>query len=246
MNSSEIEAKLGELRTSVRPILAYSQRELSDYTDHGPDHSERVERLLDAIICCCNLHDVESRIDLFDRYLLISAAWLHDLGNVLGRRAHNERTCTIIDKLTPAQIWGLPPDCVELVKWICYGHEDLDLGEIPADERVRLRYLTAVFRIGDAADMDSRRAPIGVYRIIGDKLSTESRRHWRSHQAVRDVTFRPSGDSILVTVTKARRAAFAVKNFTDRFESAKHVLEEFNFPYTRIRVVPQRTVPYRH
>jgi len=251
MERSEIEAKLGVLRTSVMPILEYSQRELRDHTVHGPMHSENVEKLLVDIISRCNRHGGICRISQVERYILICAAWLHDIGNIVERNAHHRTTCEIIDRLAPAYIEGLSPDCIEPIKWVCLAHSrDYQIRDVPLEiafrgATVRLRFLAAIFRIADAGDMNSRRAPIGVYEILKNKLSRKSDRIWRSHQAVRDVSFLQSGNSIIVTVTDKRKASFAVKEFISEFQEVRDVLELCGFPYNNVSVVRENIAPYR-
>lgn len=251
MERVQIDAKLSELRTSAWPILEYSQRELKDHTTHGYKHSDEVEKLLTDIISRCNQHDARCNFRPVEEYILICTAWLHDMGNILGRNNHNQTTCDIIDQLAPEHVWGLDPDCIELVKWVCLAHpRSYRIDSVPLEvpfrgSEIKLRYLTAIFRIADAADMNSRRAPIGVYAIIKDSLSRRSDQIWRSHQAVRDVSFLPSGSSIIVTVTDRRRASRAVREFTSEYEEVRDVLEMRDFPYTEIRVIREDVAPYR-
>lgn len=251
MERTQIDAKLWELRTSVWPILEYSQRELRDHTTHGYKHSIELEKLLNDIITRCNQLDGRCNIGPVEEYLLVCAAFLHDLGNIVSRSNHNETSCDIIDRLTPNYIWGLDPDCLEFIKWICLAHSrNHRIETVPLEApfrgiQIKLRYITAVFRIADAADMNSRRAPAGVYEIIRESLPIRSDRIWRSHQAIRDVSFLPSGNSIVVTVKDRRTASRAVREFTSEYEEVREVLEAHEFPYTEIRVVREDVAPYR-
>jgi HD superfamily phosphodiesterase len=248
ITEEEIEAKIGELSTSVLPILQYLPRRIGDHTNHGHDHSEEVERLLRTIVRRCNLHGGGCNIQPIEQYLLFCAAWLHDIGNILGREGHGRNSCRIIDSLSPKKIHGLMDDCVEMVKWICYTHSGANLEMVPLNmsfrgEPLKIRYLAAVFRVADAADMGSRRAPSIVYGLIADKLNEKSRRIWRSHNAVKDVTFMPVGSSIIITVTSRGAASQAIREFVNDFESARGVLEEHEFPYTAIDIREEPRVP---
>jgi exopolyphosphatase/pppGpp-phosphohydrolase len=251
MERREAEARLGVLRTSVMPMLEYSQRELRDYTVHGPAHSENVEKLLVEIISRCNRRRGACRISQLGRYILICAAWLHDIGNIVARDAHNRTTCEIIDRLAPSHIEGLHPNYIELVKWVCLAHSrDCQIRSVPPQtafrsETVRLRFLASVFRIADAADMDSRRAPAGVYEVLRSRLPRKSDRIWRSYQAVRDVSFLQSGSSIIVTVKDKRKASSAVKEFMTEFDEVRDILESHDFPYNEVIVVRESQAPYR-
>lgn len=251
MDRAAMAAKLSELRISVMPILEYSQRELKDYTIHGQIHSENLERLLAAIISRCNSQDGACNIEPVEEYILICAAWLHDMGNIAARDDHNRKTCEMIDELAPSEIWGLDPDYVESVKQVCLAHpRHVRIDSVPLEIPYRntflkLRYITAIFRIADAGDMSSKRAPMGVYKIIKGTLTKRSDRIWRSYQAVRDVSFLPSGTSIIVTVKDKRKAACAVKELQTEFDEVKAVLQRYSLPYTDIQVVREDIAPYR-
>jgi hypothetical protein len=251
METWQIESKLGVLRDSVQPILAYSQRELKDFTTHGEDHSEGIESLLTEIISRCETEGGNCAITPFERYIMVCAAWLHDIGNVLGRDLHNEKTCDIITKLVPTHIEGLDPDFVEFVKWICLYHcKNTEIDDVPLQipyrgGNIRLRYLTAIFRLADAGDMDNRRAPIGVFEIIKDQLTKKSIGIWRSHQAIRDVSFLSAGRSIIVTVKDKRIASWALRDFKAEFTAVESVLRQYDFPYQEIVVVRESKAPYR-
>jgi len=137
------------------------------------------------------------------------------------------------------------------VKWICLAHSDYELRKVPLETHfhgslIRPRYLTAVFRVADAADLESRRAPLPVYEILKEKLPDRTRRIWKSYQNIRDVSFPREGNSIVVTVTNKRGASFALKEFSEDFESARPVLEDHDFPYSNIRVKIEKRAPYKH
>lgn len=251
MERAAVEARLGVLRSGVMPILEYSQRELKDFTTHGHRHSEGVEKLLRDIISRCNRNEGECNIQIDEEYILICAAWLHDLGNITGRDDHNRKTCDIIRRLSPMYISGLHPDYTEFVIWVCLAHSrEESINSVPLEIpfggiNVKLRYITSIFRIADAGDMSSRSAPIGAYEIIKDKLSKKSDSIWRSHQAVRDVSFLQSGSSIIITVKDKRKASRAVRDFKDEFRQVEYVLESYGFPYTDVHVVREKVAPYR-
>jgi hypothetical protein len=251
MEREMINARLSELRVSVMPILEYSQRELRDYTIHGHMHSENVEKLLTDIILRCNMQGGDCSINPTEEYILICSAWLHDIGNILGRDNHNNKTCEIIDHLIPTEIAGVDRDHIESIKWICYSHpREVSIYGVPLETRyrstvVRLRYLTAIFRIADAGDISSRRAPRGVYKIIKGKLTRKSDRIWRSYQAVRDVSFLPTENSIIMTATDKRKARPAASEFQAEFDEVEPILRRYHFPYINVLIVRENIAPYR-
>ena len=246
-----LNAEVSVLRDSVQPILAYAQRELKDFTIHGELHSENVEKILTDIISRCNTQVGPCNINPYEKYILICCAWLHDIGVVLGREEHNSKTCSIIDKLYPAFLEGLDSKFVEFVKIVCLYHsKKMQIQQVPVQSPfsgtfIRLQYLTAILRIADAADMDNKRAPIGVFEIIKEKLTKKSQKIWRSHQAVRDVSFLPEGNSIIITVKDKRTSLHAVNDFKLEFSLVSAILEKYDFPFTQIAVVRENRAIYR-
>jgi hypothetical protein len=248
MLSPKLEARLGELRTSVSSLLQYVTRSTADYTNHGIAHSEEVERLLREVVELCNNRERKCNISPLEGYLLLSSAWLHDIGNVRGREKHNESTCLLLDKLVGKYIWGIEADTVELLRWICYAHpRKIRLGKVPKSVQLRgsikLRFLSALFRLIDASDMASRRAPFAVFLGIEDQLDDESKEYWKSHPAIMDVSFREETREIVVTVTDKKTAKKALDEFKKEFRSVRSILLDHEFPCTKLKVSQIPKVP---
>lgn len=181
---------------------------------------------------------------------MLASAWLHDLGNILGRDKHNETSCDIIDKLGTKYIWGLAPNAVELIKWICFAHA-VDVPIETVDEtvnvegKVKLRFLAALFRLLDASDMANRRAPLPVYELIKDKLDKETRKHWVSHQVILDISYPEDNESIIITVIDKNKAQFAVDIFNQKFESVRKTLISYEFPWKKFDIAQIEKVPIK-
>lgn len=230
------EAWLGQLRFSVTPILSYVHRGIGDYTTHGADHCREVERLGRDVLLKCNSKARRCNTSSYEEYLLLASAWLHDLGNIFGREKHNENACRIIDQLGTKFIWGLVPDAVEFIRWICYAHStEVPIEEVPeafkVEEGVKLRFLAALFRLLDASDMANRRAPLPVYELIKDEIDEKTRQHWTSHQAILDVFYPDDSQTIMITVIDKDKAQFAVDAFRKKFDSVKNFLGPYEFPW---------------
>lgn len=239
---------MGQLSFSVTPILNYVHRGVRDYTTHGADHCREVELLLRDVLSKCDSKVRRCNTNSFEEYLVLASAWLHDLGNIFGREKHNEATCKIIDQLGTKYIWGLIPNAIELVKWICYAHPiNVPIEEIretvEVEGGVKLRFLAALFRLLDASDMANRRAPIPVYELIKDIIDDETQKHWTSHQAIWDVFYPEDNESMMITVFDKDKAQFAVDIFGRKFESVRNTLISYEFPWNKYEVIQIEKVP---
>jgi len=234
------EAWLGQLRFSVLPILQYIHRMIGDFTSHGVSHSENIENRSREILQVCNAQKLKCNTSSYEAYLLFASAWLHDLGNIWGREQHNVNSCKIIDQLGSQHIWGLDNNSIELIKWICVSHSSNDPINMPktisAKGSVKLQYLSAVFRLMDASDIDNQRAPKIVYELIKDKINAETDKHWTSHQAITDIFYPPDEDTVFITVTDAEKAKFAIERYDKKFNSVRDILFEYEFPWNKYEV----------
>lgn len=250
MLNRQHESWLGQLSFSVTSILNYIHRGIPDHTIHGPDHCREIESLARDVLTKCNSKARRCNTSSYEEYLVLGSAWLHDLGNILGREKHNETSCNIIDQLGAKYIWGLAPNSVELVKWICYAHSvDVPIETVKetvsVEGGVKMRFLAALFRLLDASDMANRRAPLPVYELIKDKLDGETQKHWTSHQAILDVFYPEDSESIMITVIDKDRAQFAVDIFNRKFESVKNTLISYEFPWRKFDINQIEKVPIK-
>lgn len=242
------EAWLSQLSFSVTPILQYIHRMIGEYTTHGVDHSENIERLCREIVEKCNAKTRKCNTSSYEEYLLLASAWLHDIGNIWGRDDHNLNSCKIIDLLGPKYLWGLDPNSIELIKWICFTHSSHDpIKEVPETIKVKgsvkLLFLSALFRLMDTSDIANRRAPLIVYELIKDKIDEDTDRHWTSHQAVADIFFPDDDDAVVITVTDETKAKFAINRFGEKFGSVREILLHYEFPWKEFRICKIDKVP---
>jgi len=103
------------------------------FTDHGPGHSERVAAFAMDLGTPTKIHP-DLSLNLIEKFILWSAAWLHDigmqqlLGTALGggnetiygriRSQHPDQSSIVI--LNKAQLIGLPPRDAPLIGAIAY------------------------------------------------------------------------------------------------------------------------------
>jgi exopolyphosphatase/pppGpp-phosphohydrolase len=225
----ETDYRLFFVRKNCSEILPFLAREIGSYTDHGTEHSKRIEDLIDKI---CELVE----IDPFSVYLLRASAWLHDTGYIYGEKQHHQNTSSLIEK--HANSLGLQRDDKEDLRWICLAHEkDFDIKHVPEkDGNIQLRYLAALFRMLDSCDVNCSRAPEIVFRIIRSKMPHKSIEHWKSNQAVRHVIFDQGRKAIVVSIEDESRARIAFDLIKSKIESVRDELKD-KFPC--IDVIPE-------
>ncbi|RCV62993.1 HD-GYP domain, c-di-GMP phosphodiesterase class II (or its inactivated variant), partial [Methanophagales archaeon] len=216
------------------------------YTDHGPAHSEAIIKLLGKL--------TESReLSEYERFILKSAAWCHDLGMLKMddetlnfdarevceevRKEHHKRTVEYIQK--HREELGLRETESIILEWICYAHSSkVDIKEVKEeysltiegrDEKVRTRFLSALLRIADALDAREDRLPPEGYMNIPGIPEASYREYWK-HEVVKEVDIR-SGEIIIGTIEKYEypegvNVVEEVKEkLTEELNSVKEVLE---------------------
>lgn len=145
---------------------------LKDIPKNGIEHSKRLEDYLNRLIP----DDFKEKLDLADRFILLYAVYLHDIGyrkenGEIDADDHPLRSKKYIlenpDKYLfedfPRMNPGEPPLAAQAVAEICYGHTHetiCPLENIPYDfgdqclcsEPINLRRLTALLRLADEMD----------------------------------------------------------------------------------------------
>ena len=182
---------------------------ISHYTKHGIDHSERIVQCLSKL-----LEDFPTLLNQQERFVLLAAIYLHDIGNQLPkyvgitiksaysleelekiRKNHHLSSCEAIkDSIKGNAELPLGLDiCKEYTEFIadlCKYHRKLDLKYLKdtsvAGDPLRLHLLGALLRLGDELDADYRRVDMEVLNIID--IPTESKFYWWSHHYVQSIS----------------------------------------------------------
>jgi hypothetical protein len=179
-----------DIRERVEPYLARLGPEYADFTDHSVDHPDRViEHLSDLthelMSSCSHLNRVEV-------YVLLAAAYLHDLGMLCegAREQHHEHSRSLI----LASVEAAGPEILRLgldripalasaVAYVAQGHRKMDLRQNEYDPfryedcSVRPRLLAALLCVADELDIDHRRAPAPELTLLR-QVAAESQLHW--------------------------------------------------------------------
>jgi dTDP-4-amino-4,6-dideoxygalactose transaminase len=156
-----------------------------DYTDHTERHSDRIIRLLNQLVETAGL---KKSLNKWEIYILLAAAYVHDLGmqNQRFKDGELEKIRTdhhIEEALRPmlAQV-RIHPDVFEIVLSVAVGHRKVDLSTKLYDkflfttEEIRPRLLAALLRIADELDITHERVDIEV--LNSRQLNPESWFYW--------------------------------------------------------------------
>ncbi len=262
--NDELYAKFVKVRTFVDGILAGNvpqelqvlQTPDDFYTDHGPRHLRRVTDKLHDFVT----HLAEN-VDDEECFLLLVAAYCHDLGMFLGREQgepasetrnhHHERSAAILRRLVEGRFIDLLPFELSTVEDIVRGHRLVDLATLQevqhlSGHSIRTRLLAALLRLADACDIDHSRAPEAVFAFYQEIIPPVSREHWRRHQIVSDVYYEPGRASIVVSVDltggfvegfeKAVMAHVVLGQLKREVDSASETLSSYGISVVRVEV----------
>jgi len=182
---------------------------IKHYTTHGIDHSERIVQCLSKL-----LEDFSTLLNQQERFVLLAAIFLHDIGNQLPkyagipiksaysleelekiRKKHHLSSCIAVKdsiKINTELSLGLNlcKEYTEFIADLCRYHRKLDLKYLKdtsiAGDPLRLHLLGALLRLGDELDADYRRVDMEVLNIID--IPTESKFYWWSHHYVQSIS----------------------------------------------------------
>ncbi len=174
------------------------------YTDHSLKHSERVIKNLDGLTQ--ELMRLDGHLSPTEVYILLAAAYLHDIGMQDERRTTDmpaQRYAPDIEwirehhhELTREMIFeylgrrgnfvelGLPriPVIDEMVAWVAEAHRQVDLlherfnSFSHGTETIRPRLLAALLRFADELDIDHQRVYMDRLKLM--KAPFDSYLHW--------------------------------------------------------------------
>jgi len=184
-----------------RPLLQH-------YTDHSTKHSDRIIKALGQLLA-----EYANQLTEFERFILLSSAYLHDIGMQSPAHAglvkknrysedeenqirikHNEASAKmIIESLSQGSQLNLGlgecTRCADFIANVCKYHRDLPLDKLADSsifgEKVRIRLLAGLLRLGDELDADSQRVFMKVLKTRD--IPSDSKYHWWAHHYVRSV-----------------------------------------------------------
>lgn len=206
--------ELIKVREAVERIFEEAKTDppLAFFTPHGPEHARAVEGLIHRLIPRENYQ----KLRRMERFCLLTAAWLHDVGMLRRvaeyverralsdeevRRVHHLSSQTFI--INQHKRCGLQQDCADVVGLISKFHrKQEDLTNCPErvmvrGEDVRVRLLSAYLRLADALDVGQGRVPEEAYAIcLAYDIPGEVKLHWIKNKLVNVARIRPDTHDI--------------------------------------------------
>ncbi len=227
------------------------------YTDHKPEgHSERIVEKMNRLLA-----DVPDNLALAPEevYVLLASAYLHDIGMQSEQtrfktldeiRDHHHEISremilgSVLDREHYPDL-GVIPELVDEVALVSAAHRRLDLRrlDLRSDEfadrpkgevTLRLCLLSALLRLADELDMDSRRVIMGNIKVAD--VPQSSRLHWWRCDFVEAVSVQ-NGVITVNCVVPSEDYTYYVKTSVERgLRDAVEKTREFLWPTVRLSV----------
>lgn len=183
--------RLDRISSIVRPALARTTNILLEFTEHDLNHSLGVEKIYDIL-----LRENLGRLNEDEKFLLIAATLLHDLGMVgstqwknreeLLRDAHHSLSKQIINE--HRVYLGFTHVEADVIGSIAEAHRKVDFNILEKNlaygigKSIRPRLLAALLRLADELHVTDDRAPEFVTKLISP--NPLSRAHHERHQVI--------------------------------------------------------------
>ncbi|MFC1693113.1 ATP-binding protein, partial [Candidatus Latescibacterota bacterium] len=178
----ELSGRLLKIKKTAKTLLSYTHGKFPYYTPHDFSHSDNVEENLNWLIP----DEIKEKMDNCEIFFLIIASWLHDWGMIGDenenpekiRDEHHIRTEINFEKMYD-KIY-LSEQEARVVGRICRGHRKEDLYSekyedivFGSNNKIRIRFLSALLRIADECDVTHNRTPEIIYYSLNPKGNSE-------------------------------------------------------------------------
>jgi hypothetical protein len=214
-------------------FLRFVSRKIRNFPSHGVDHSVRIIQLIN--------HFTENwKIELTEneRFMLYVAAWLHDIGCIRERDPHNLLSVEILmrDHNTCNYLDNIDSNLLRILRYIIESHSKshcpYTLDKIP--ERIgsiRVRLLSAIFRLMDACEITKYKCPVQVFSEIRDDLKkpdgtpdTQAIEFWEGHMSISYLGF--AKPNIDIFINDPVKTASIIAGLNEEIRSIQTVFRE--------------------
>lgn len=221
-------------------FLRFAPRTIRNYPSHGVDHSVNIIRMINNFT-----GNWEIKLSRNERFLLYSAAWLHDIGCVKNRSPHNKLSVDIL--LRNENITNLFTDLdndllADLLEVIESHSSTYPITDLPVKRgAVRVRLVGAIFRLIDACEITNFKCPATVFNEIQDDLKDangsvdkEAVEFWKGHMNIKFLAFdRPA---IAITVNSPSLSRKIVDRLITEIDSVHEIFRENGLDVPVVRV----------
>lgn len=242
MNTLPIIEHVKLVASEILPHV-HSFEDMEFYTNHGISHSERV---LGYIVKFSELYKNSiTPLSEPEMAILDCACWLHDIGCILQREKHAKHSVEIIRLLKKKGLLNLGV-IEQHVEYVVLAHSGdlIKLDEVEEllpvsgfNDKVRLRFLCALFKLADKCDITSLRAPRTVYEILKMKnMPTTSDHWWVGLDNIISVELLPEQGLIRIHMGNWDDTNI-LNSLKDTLKISKDVLEINGFPCTKLEAI---------
>jgi len=204
-------------------------RGIPEYTDHGVLHSNNVLRYIRDI-----MKEYPVELSEEERFILAICSFLHDIGCIVGREKHNERTITILSRKQFDFIrFLLGQTRYRALECVIIAHcRSFDLSKVPNDPspEIRLKLISALFRLADACDVSAVRIKRVLLEVLIDEhlLDQKSEEIWKSHLQIENVLIKEH--KIKPQIYDKKLAEPCLANMREELTSINLTLSELGHP----------------
>lgn len=169
-----------------------------------------------------------------ERLILALSAVLHDIGCIAGKEKHNERTIRILAKkrfdLLRDMLGQLFYRALEQV--IIAHSKNFNLNSVSTDPcpEIRLKVISAIFRLADACDISARRVKELLLEVLleENQLDEKAKEIWKSHLEIENVIVRSI--HIKPQVYDLKAAEYCLRNLDEELHSINPILSGYGLP----------------
>jgi hypothetical protein len=211
-------------------FLRFAPRKIRNFPSHGIDHSVSIIRMINSFP-----EEWGLKLSRTERFILYSAAWLHDIGCVKERTPHNTLSVDIL--LNSESICdsfnSVDSDLLFILQNVIESHSSsYDISTVPAKRgSVRVRLICAIFRLIDACEITNFKCPAQVFAEIKDDLKKDDGsmdedaiEFWEGHMNIKDLGFfKPE---IVILVNNSRKSKKIVNRLINEIESVQEIFRE--------------------
>jgi hypothetical protein len=193
-------------------VYAHMESHLPGYTDHGPEHVNRIlqlykKMLFNNISYFDPTRDYETSplqsseaLNIYEVYLLLSATLWHDAGNIFTRHRHEVRAKQVQKKL---KLFFIDNDVMENSLNIakCHTGKDSITKYLLMDDnyhgvQLNLRFLAALLRLADELEEGEVRVDRTYYESNIATISDEQKFFWELSRCIKRIEPRPDNQTI--------------------------------------------------
>ncbi|MGA2934839.1 MAG: hypothetical protein ABSD81_06765 [Methanomicrobiales archaeon] len=213
------------------PFLIFLSRNLPDFSSHGIDHTIHIIDNLNEFI-----KNWEIELTQDEALLLYLAAWLHDIGCIVDREKHHEVSADLfLSNINLVK--DLTARYAICLKYIVKAHRArYPIESVPKEhENVRLRLISAIFRLMDACEICYPKCPKDVYEIIKDSFGETARTIWIAHMNILSLKFtRPR---IQISVNDIDKCQFIIDNVNHEIDTIRDTFLENDLPIPIVKTI---------